>query len=115
MTEKRMLIMPAELVRKIDENRGDMSQAEFISFLIDNQLKPASNNDGYVSKDALREFENGIKDLLRSFLEFVVSYGLELGKVPEKGELEELSQRLGGMQKPLSTSSKEESGKIEWK
>ena len=34
MSEKRMLIMPAELVRKIDENRGDMSQAEFISFLI---------------------------------------------------------------------------------
>ena len=39
MAEKRMLIMPAELIKKIDENRGDMSQAEFIDFLIESQLK----------------------------------------------------------------------------
>jgi len=39
MGEKRMLIVPAELIKKIDDNRGDMSQAEFIDFLIDSQLK----------------------------------------------------------------------------
>ncbi|MCJ7743891.1 MAG: hypothetical protein MUO99_04945 [Dehalococcoidales bacterium] len=39
MSDKRMLILPAEVVNKIDENRGDMSQAEFIEFLITNQLK----------------------------------------------------------------------------
>ena len=39
MGEKRMLILPAELVKKIDDNRGDMSQAEFINFLIDTPLK----------------------------------------------------------------------------
>jgi len=27
MVDKRMLIVPAELVRKIDENRGDMSHS----------------------------------------------------------------------------------------
>ena len=38
MTEKRMLIVDAELLKKIDENRGDMSRTEFINFLINSQL-----------------------------------------------------------------------------
>ena len=113
MSEKRMLIMPAELVRKIDENRGDMSQADFISLLIDSHLKPSARDDGYVTGEALRDFEHGIKDLLRSFLEFVVSYGLELGKLPGKGDLEELSQRLGGISKQ-GNSDKGETSKAEW-
>ena len=108
MTEKRMLIVPAELVRKIDENRGDMSQAVFLNYLIDNRSNSGLKDDAYVTRKALREFEHGIKDLLRSFLEFVVSYGLELGKAPGKGDLEELSQRLGGMQSSFSSSAKED-------
>ncbi len=104
MAEKRMLIVPVDLVKKIDENRGDMSQAEFISYLIDNQLREAPRDNGYVTEGALREFEHGIKDLLRSFLEFVVSYGLELGKQPVKGDLEELNQRLSGIQKTSGAS-----------
>jgi hypothetical protein len=113
MSEKRMLIVPAELVRKIDENRGDMSQAEFLNYLIDNRLKSSIlkssvKHDEYVTREALREFEHGIKDLLRSFLEFVVSYGLELGKAPGKDDLEELSQRLGEMQRSSGRSAKED-------
>jgi len=108
MSEKRMLIVPAELVRKIDENRGDMSQAEFLNYLIDNHLKSGVKDDVYVTREALREFEHGIKDLLRSFLEFVVSYGLELGKAPGKDDLEELNQRLGAMHRSFGGSAKED-------
>ena len=134
MPEKRMLIMPAELVKKIDENRGDMSQAEFIDFLMDNQLKQVpederyvtkevfhdfeqdvkdllkhvSKDERYVTKEALLEFEQGIKDLVRNFLEFVVSYGLELGKHPAEGDLEDLSQRLKGVGKSFRVPEEEE-------
>jgi hypothetical protein len=134
MPEKRMLIMPAELVKKIDENRGDMSQAEFIDFLMDNQLKQVpederyvtkevfhdfeqdvkdllkhvSKDERYVTKEALLEFEQGIKDLVRNFLEFVVSYGLELGKHPAEGDLEDLSQRLKGVGKSFQVPEEEE-------
>jgi hypothetical protein len=108
MSEKRMLIVPADLVHKIDENRGDMSQAEFLNYLIDNRLKSGVKDDAYVTREALREFEHGIKDLLRSFLEFVVSYGLELGKAPGKDDLEELNQRLGGMHRSFGSSAKED-------
>jgi hypothetical protein len=108
MSEKRMLVVPAELAQRIDDNRGDMSQAEF---MIDERLKQSPSSDGYVTTDALLDFERGIKDLLRTFLEFVVSYGLELGKIPGKGDLEELSQRLGGLQKTFGGSDKGSSSK----
>ena len=30
MSEKRMLVVDADLVKKIDENRGELSRSEFI-------------------------------------------------------------------------------------
>jgi len=96
MPEKRMLIVESDVIRKIDENRGDMSISDFISFLIDGQLKQDVNgrNDDHVTKEEFRQFEQGIRELLRNFLEFFLSYGLELGKQPTDRELEKLTQKL---------------------
>jgi hypothetical protein len=97
VTEKRMLIVSDELVRRIDENRDNMSRADFIEFLIESRLGQDSTEQHYVTKGELQEFEQGIKGLLQSFLEFFVSYGLELGKQPIGGKIEELDQKLGGL------------------
>ena len=114
MHEKRMLIAPAQLIKKINENRGDMSQSDFIDFLIESYLGQGSNEQGYVTKEELQGFEKGmkgllvtkedlqgfeqgIKGLLRSFLEFFISYGLELGKQPGNDQFEELDHKLQGL------------------
>jgi hypothetical protein len=94
MSEKRMLIVDAELVKKIDDNRGDLCHSEFIDFLIDNQLKEESKKHDGVTREEFRQFQEGTKELLRNFLEFFISYGLELGKQPKDKEFEQLSQRL---------------------
>jgi hypothetical protein len=96
MPEKRMLIVDSDAIRKIDENRGDMSISDFINFLIDSQLKQDVNgrNNDHITKEEFRQFEQGIRELLRNFLEFFLSYGLELGKQPTDRELEKLSQKL---------------------
>jgi hypothetical protein len=47
-----------------------------------------------VTPQELRDFEHGMKELLWNFLDFVVTYGLELGKGSGKSGLKELSQRL---------------------
>ena len=94
MTEKRMLIIDADVVRKVDENRGDMSRSEFLNFLIDSQFKEETGNQHYVDKEEFRQFTQGMKELLRNFLEFFISYGLELGKQPQDKTLEKLSQKL---------------------
>lgn len=96
MSEKRMLIVDAELVEKIDDNRGDLSRSEFVAFLIDSLLqeKGKSKDNNSVTRKEFHQFQEGTKELLRSFLEFFISYGLELGKEPKDKEFEQLTRRL---------------------
>ena len=139
MAEKRMLIMPADVIKKIDENRGDLSQAEFISFLIEDQLKANGNAKQAASreeilnliesqlkesakkqheatKEEIQAFETDIKALLKSCIDFFVGYGLELGKNSPKEEFEELSSKLAELETHLSADEGEsKEAKIKWK
>ena len=94
MPEKRMLIVDAEVVRKVDENRGDMIRSDFINFLINSCLKEDSRKQNGVTREEFSQFQQGTRELLRNFLEFFISYGLELGKQPTDKTFEELSQKL---------------------
>ena len=99
MSEKRMLIIDAETAKKIEENRGGMDQSDFIAFLIDSRLKTnseklESSKPDYITKEDFDQFQQGIRDLLRNFMEFFLSYGLELGKQPDDDALKELGQQL---------------------
>ena len=94
MPQKKMLIVDAEVVRKIDENRGDMSRSEFISFLIDSRLEEDLGKHNYVTREEFAQSQQGIKELLRSFLEFFINYGLEMGKQPKDKTFDELDRKL---------------------
>jgi hypothetical protein len=101
VAEKRMLIVDVDVAQRIDENRGDLSRSEFLSLLIDNQLKEETGTVDYVSKAEFRQlaeefhqFSLGIKGLLRNFLEFFVSFGMELGEPPKDKTFEELTEKL---------------------
>lgn len=83
MSQKRMLIVDAEVARKVDENRGDTSRSEFINFLIDSQMEEGGGKQNYVTREEFSQSQQGIKELLRSFLEFFINYGLEVGRQPE--------------------------------
>ncbi len=115
MPEKRMLIVPAELVRKINENRGDMSQAEFIDFLMDSQLKEEPKGQQYATKEEMHSLELDMKKLLKSFVDFFVSYGLELGKHPANSEFEELTNKLQGLEEDVVPENSKAEAKIKWK
>ena len=139
MTEKRMLILPEELVKRIEDNRGDLSQAEFLSFLIDSALKETGYENGRVSgkelstlkqelktllekvdakanKEDLKAFQQDTKKLLKSFVDFFIGYGLELGKQSGEKELDELSQLLSSVEQDQGEgSSHGRDVKIKWK
>ncbi len=94
MADKRMLVVDADVVRKVDENGGDMSRSECLDFVIDSQLSAEDGSQRPVDREEFLQFAQGIKDLLRNFLEFFLSYGLELGKQPQDKTFAELSQKL---------------------
>ena len=118
MSDRRILVLPAEVVRRIDENRGDLSQADFIDTLIDSQFKEKDKDKEtkYATREEVHAFEEDMKRLMRTFLDFFVTYGLELGKQSPAGELEELTSKLQGLQKDIG-SDNEKGGKatIKWK
>lgn len=120
MVEKRMLIVPAELAQKIDDNRGDMSRSDFIEFLIDSQLKEESKDKKpapqYATKEEIQSMEQDIKKLLRSFLDFYINYGLEIGKEPKEGGFEEITAKLKGLEKDTEQEGNEKGrATIKWK
>ncbi len=119
MSEKRMLIVPAEIARKIDENRGDMSRSDFIEFLIDSQLKEETRDKSpavqYATKEELKSMEQDLKALLKSFLDFFLSYGLEIGKGPKDGEFAELTDKLKDLEKEASPDKEKGKATIKWK
>ena len=116
MAERRMLIVPVELVEKINNNRGDMSSGDFIDFLIDSQLKKEEIKEPlYATKEEVSFLEQDLKKLLRSFLDFFVNYELELGKESPETEFEDLAGKLQGLQKDLGSEGEKGKATIKWK
>lgn len=122
MTENKILVIPAELVKKIDDNRGDVSRAEFIEALISNLIKDQHETresaGEYATRAELVSFEQDMRQLLKSFLDFFVSYGLELGENGQQVELEKFTSKLQGLQKDLGSEGGSKGGgkaTIRWK
>ncbi|MBN1191560.1 MAG: hypothetical protein JXA46_17520 [Dehalococcoidales bacterium] len=98
MTDKKILVVNGDFLKKIDDNRGELSRTEFLELLIDNLLQDKSGEEvsslQYVSREEFQEFTQGMKDLLRRFLDFFISYGMELGEEPKDRTFNELVQKL---------------------
>ena len=125
MSDNKILVVPSDLAEKIDNNRGDLSRIEFIEALIDNLVsdKPESKSNGkgdYASKTELLSFEQDMKLLLKSFLDFFMAYGMEFGENGQLLEIDKFTSKLQGLQKDLSgeNGGKNSSGAkatIKWK
>ncbi len=98
MTEQRIMVLPAEVVTRVDENRGDINRADFINILLDSHLgmakEQAQEPQNFVTSESLENFEESMKELLRSFLDFFITYGLEIGKGSGNAELQVLTESL---------------------
>ena len=137
MSDKRMLILPAELVKKIDDNRGDMSQADFLDYLMESNFKGDVRSNGVAreemdalkkeltalmtrekklaTKDELEAFHEDTKKLLKSFVDFFVGYGLELGDKSPSIDLRDITGKLKDLDKGSPSEDEGREVKIKWK
>ena len=138
MAERKMLL---ELIKKIMDNRGELSQEEFMNFLVGSGLTTESKDSAEVSKEefaALKEdvqkildkqakmpkyvtpdemsaFQQDTKKLLKSFVDFFIGYGLELGKESPLADLEELTSKLEKLEGNGGSAKEGGEVKIKWK
>ena len=124
VSDNKILVVPSDLAQKIDENRGDMTRAEFIDALIDNLVtgkseEKSSGKSDFATRSELLSFEQDMKQLLKNFLDFFMAYGMEFSENGQLLEIEKFTSKLQGLQKDLGAENNGKSigGKstIKWK
>ena len=74
LDDRRMIIVPKHLLRKIDENRGDMGRAEFIEFCIDFCLRHGEEPSRAGLERLSTELESFKKEVLERLRELGEAY-----------------------------------------
>ena len=89
-----IMVVKEDVVKMIDENRGEMNRTEFVNYLIQCQLREHQGQRKYASREDFELFSRKITDLLHNFLQFFVSYGLAMGRGQPDIDIEELKRQL---------------------
>jgi len=95
-----ILVVEKEVVKQVDENRGEMTRSEFVNFLIQSQLKECQNSRNYVEKEEFHQFAQEMKELLRNFFEFFLSFGLTMREQPQDNGFAEFIQKVEALDSP---------------
>ncbi len=89
-----IMVVKEDIVKQIDDHRGEMNRTEFVNYLIQCQLKEKLNEKKSVSREEFQDYTRQMMDLLHNFLQFFVSYGMNIGKNPQDADIQMLNQRL---------------------
>jgi hypothetical protein len=89
-----IMVVKQDVVKQIDQHRGEMNRTEFVNYLIQCQLKDCSDPKKYMSRDEFQQFANQITEMMHDFLEFFVSYGMAMGRGQHETDIKSLSQQL---------------------
>lgn len=89
-----VMVVKEDMVSRIDENRGEMNRTEFVTYLLQCQLREHENRTSYVTRDELEAFTRNITDLMRHFLELFIGSGIELGAGCTPADIQDLHDRL---------------------
>jgi hypothetical protein len=89
-----IMVVKEDVVKQIDEDRGEMNRTEFVNYLIQCQLKEHNNKNDYITREEFQQFTGQMMELLHNFLQFFVSYGMSVDKGQDEVDLQSLSQQL---------------------
>jgi hypothetical protein len=94
-----IMVVKEDIVKQIDEHRGEMNRTEFVNYLIQCQLKEQLNQKNGVSIEEFQQYKHQMLELLHSFLEFFVSYGMSMDKGQHNEDIQTLSKQLESFKK----------------
>jgi len=89
-----IMVVKEDVVKQIDENRGEMNRTEFVNYFIQCQLKEKNSQKKSVSKEEFQAFTRQMTDTLHNFLQFFVSYGMSMGKNQQDTDIQNLNKQL---------------------
>jgi hypothetical protein len=89
-----IMVVKEDVVKQIDDHRGEMNRTEFVNYLIQCQLKEQNKQKKNVSKEEFQVFARQMTDTLHNFLQFFVSYGMSMGKTQQETDIQLLNKQL---------------------
>ncbi len=89
-----IMVVKDDIVKQIDEHRGEMNRTEFVNYLIQCQLKDKFNQQKCVTREEFQYFTRQMTDLLHNFLQFFVSYGMSMGNGQHDADVQALNKQL---------------------
>lgn len=89
-----IMVVKEDVVKQIDENRGEMNRTEFVNYLIQCQLKEQGSQKKGISREEFQQYTRQMTDTLHNFLQFFVSYGMAMGKTKQDTEIQSLNKQL---------------------
>ncbi len=107
--DKGIMIIPAKLLRIIDQSRDTLSRVEFVEVCIDTLLKQGEVSgiapeevgtakgakvEESVSRQEFEEFKGGIKNLQRAYIDLLLAFNFEPAARDSTEEREQLTQRV---------------------
>ena len=96
-----IMVVKKDVIEQVDENRGELTRTEFVNFLIHSQLKEINKSGNYVDEEEFHRVIQEIKNLLRDFLDLVLT--LELTKQPQDGGFKEWLEKIQALDNLGST------------
>ena len=89
-----IMVVKEDIVKQIDENRGELNRTEFVNYLIQCQLRETESKQQYVTIEEFQEFSRQMSELVYNFLQFFISYGMTLGPAQQDIDLQQLGSQL---------------------
>jgi hypothetical protein len=89
-----IMVVKEDIVKQIDDNRGEMNRTEFVNYLIQCQLKDHGSQKKSVSREEFQAYTRQMTDTLHNFLKFFVSYGMSMGKALQDADVQALNKQL---------------------
>jgi uncharacterized pyridoxal phosphate-containing UPF0001 family protein len=89
-----IMVVKEDVVKQIDEHRGEMNRTEFVNYLIQCQLKEQNSQKKGVTREEFQAFTRQMTDTLHNFLQFFVSYGMSIGRTQPETDVQLLNKQL---------------------
>jgi hypothetical protein len=89
-----IMVVKEDVVKQIDDNRGEMNRTEFVNYLIQCQLRDFTSRKEYITKEEFQHFTSQMMELLHNFLQFFISYSMSVGEGQPETDIQTLSQQL---------------------
>jgi hypothetical protein len=89
-----IMVVKEDVVKQIDENRGEMNRTEFVNYLIQCQLRDFTSRKEYITKEEFQHFTSQVMELLHNFLQFFISYSMNISEGQPETDIQTLAQQL---------------------